>query len=276
MNKYSPIKEINPSTKFLETASLYTYISSNTILCLSWLKGGGYGKEACFPPTPRTCFILFEMTKERTATITKQQTKKQKATETQETKIVKSWYGNARQKWLQELFDHKQKGLGLQDGVLTSKIASLCRNREGNYLWQQHFNLIRRQMFRDSASRIASCTCVLASWEKLINVGSLLLKTSCLKKDDSHPGERWERVWPPLKLRKRRNLKYRNPKEPGLTRKVSRGQVGNLSSRIHIIRGRPDPEVTQNLPEPKVFREKKQTNPETKPNQTNQKANPQI
>lgn len=71
------------------------------------------------------------MTKERTATITKQQTKKQKATETQETKIVKSWYGNARQKWLQELFDHKQKGLGLQDGVLTSKIASLCRNREG-------------------------------------------------------------------------------------------------------------------------------------------------
>lgn len=90
MNKYSPIKEINPSTKFMETASHYTCISSNTILCLSWLKGGGYGKEACFPPTPRTCFILFEMTKERTATITKQQTKKQKATETQETKIVKS------------------------------------------------------------------------------------------------------------------------------------------------------------------------------------------
>lgn len=76
--------------------------------------------------------------------------------------------------------------------------------------------------------------------------------------------------------KKEEKPKIQNPKEPGLTRKVSRGQVGNLSSRIHLIRGRPDPEVTQNLPEPKVFREKNQTNPETKPNQTNQKANPQI
>lgn len=71
MNKYSFIKEINFFIKFLEIVSFYIYIFFNIILCLSWFKGGGYGKEVCFFLIFRICFIFFEMIKERIVIIIK-------------------------------------------------------------------------------------------------------------------------------------------------------------------------------------------------------------